>query len=107
MPNIQFINHPSISYKEAAQLIRREGRLTTHFFTRTVHSGRFIGQCLRCASGVIEDWKIDNLDHKTIIHTSIQPFFHKYHLSLIAINDAFKGTEEERAEYIAELLEAV
>lgn len=88
---ITFSNGISITNTEAAALIRREGKLT-----RLSYCNKRGG---RCFSGVIEGWYLQN-GRAQFKRRMVDVGYG------IGPNDRFRGTNVERAEHMAQWIEA-
>lgn len=85
---IKFTDGTEISQEEAAHLIEAEGRLIRNLWCNSKNE--------RCVTGVIEDWHHDGLLVKSQRVMIFDPL-----CKIQKINDAFEGTPEERAVYMA------
>jgi len=94
---INFTNGESITGKEAAALIRKEGKLTTKNYIN--RNGA------RCAVGVLEEWSLVPIS--LFGKKRIRLMENHTVLLVMGWNDRFRGTNSERAEYMAQKFEAL
>ena len=90
---------------DLAALVRQEGRLGTQFMVD--------GQRLRCPVGVLGDYcyPATSLHRSAARHwvgvNPVDTYGKHFRIAIWTDNDAFEGSPEERAEYIAGRLERI
>jgi len=104
---VKFMDGKESTTQELAELIRVEGRLGVQKYSTQQEDGSF----LRCPMGVIEDWVCSG-NHYMTLHSYGQ-LFNKINTTfqstngLFELNDRYIGTPEERAIYIANILDTL
>jgi hypothetical protein len=97
---VDFYGGLSLTTQELAEEVRKEGKLYRYKVCNEVGE--------RCVLGVIEDWDVSSPwrlggPRRTALVKG-NPFFDELGKLTVA-NDEFKGTPEERCEYMAGILE--
>lgn len=99
---IHFNDGTSLTLSQAARLIRKEKRLCKGCYIK-LNSG------IRCVYGVLEGYKYTNaqlISTRQLTKNSEVELDAWLDSSLFLLNDTFRGTDEDRAKYLAEQFEA-